>query len=242
MNEKQFLNELSKVDQQITKTVEKLLKEGKSVDIIVAIVNKDLDKYINALGVERLAQEYATSLLTEGLTTVKGFKKLSATEDIINAVGQNLEPIAATYRDTILGYFSANKKRLESELLSGLLSGTPTAEITKNLQANFTRVSDQTFHILTDANINTVVQTSYTNISRISTAKAFEDSPETKFEYLGPVDDKTSDQCAYLMQNQNPDGYTKAEIDAGIETPAGTVNWFGRQPSFNCRHIWVVKD
>lgn len=242
MNEKQFLNELSKIDQQITKTVEKLLKEGKSVDIILAIVNKDLDKYINALGVERLAQEYATSLLTEGLTTVKGFKKLAATEEIINAVGQNLQPLVETYKDTILGYFTANTKRLEVELLNGLLSGTPTAEITKNLQANFTRVSDQTYHILTDANINSVIQTSYSNINRVSIANTFKDNPEQKFVYIGPRDDKNSDACASILDNQDPAGYTKEEIDKGIDLGGGVVNWQGRVPNYGCRHFWTVAE
>lgn len=241
MNE-EILKQIEEIDAKIVKLVNKLLKQNKPKELISAIIDKELDKYISELGIDKIAEQYATSLVTTGLTTLTTVAKKQATEEMINIIGMNLEPIAETYRDTILGYFKANTEKLKTELLNSLISGTPTSEITKNLQAKFLRVSDETLHYLTDANINTVIQTSYSNVSRISTAKAFEEKPEQRFEYFGGVIETSSDQCRWLMENQNPEGYTKAEIDAGIETPFGTIDWFGRQPNYNCLHSWVVKD
>jgi hypothetical protein len=44
------------------------------------------------------------------------------------------------------------------------------------------------------------------------------------------------------MENQKPEGYTKAEIDAGIETPAGVIDWNGRIPNYSCLHSWMPID
>jgi len=219
-----------------------LLAQGKSKEIIMSIVDKEIDNYIASLGINEIFKRYADELTIEALTTVQGIKKLAQTEAIIEAVGLSSEQLAATYRDTILGYFKANVEKLKSELLNGLLSGTPTKELTKRLQATFTRVSDGTMHILTDGNINTVISTSYSNISRMATAKAFEDRKEQRFVYFGGVIPTSSDQCRWLMENQKPEGYTKAEIDAGIETPAGVIDWNGRTPNYNCLHQWMPVD
>ena len=74
-----------------------------------------------------------------------------------------------------------------------------------------------------------------------------------RYRYIGGVIPTSSDECRWLFGNQNPEGYTIDEIDAGIETPyvypeypslgelAGTVKkiyWQGRIPNFNCGHEW----
>ena len=41
-----------------------------------------------------------------------------------------------------------------------------------------------------------------------------------------------------MLQNQRPEGYTLAEIQAGIKTPAGNVDFGGRIPNYNCLHEW----
>lgn len=241
MDEK-ILKQLEQIDAKIVILVNKLLKQNKPKELISAIIDKELDKYISELGIDKIAEQYANSLITSGLTTLTQVAKKQATDELINIIGMNLEPIAETYRDTILGYFKANTEKLKSELLNSLISGTPTSEITKSLQAKFTRVSSDTVHYLTDANINTVIQTSYSNVSRISTAKAFEEKPEQRFTYFGPRDEKNRDACAYMLDNQNPEGYTKSEIDAGIETPFGKINWLGPPNNWNCRHQWFAAD
>lgn len=220
-------------------TIEDLLKQGKSKELILSIVNGEIDQYIVGLGLNKIADDYANRLLVDSLTKATGFSSLVATENIIQDVGLSTEQLVNTYRDTVLGYFQANTNRLKSELLSGLLDGTPSSEISKRLRSTFVRVSDGTTHILSDANINTVIQTSFSNVSRLSTARAFADEPEQRFEYVGGVIPTSSDQCKWLMENQDPKGYTKAEIDAGITTPFGTINWQGRQPNYNCLHEWL---
>jgi len=237
-----ILSKLSKIDSQIQSRVNQLLASGKSSDIIIGIVNGELDQMILGLGLEDLADKYANELLVSGLSTAKGLAGVSNVENLIQSVGQSVEVMAQTYRETILGHFAGNVGQLKTELLNGLLNGVPTAQITKNLQKTFTRLTDGTTHYLNNANINTVISTSYSNVSRIATSQAFTDDKEQRFEYVGGVIPTSSKQCEYLMTNQNPEGYTKAEIDAGIDTPDGMINWMGRQPNYNCIHQWFPVD
>lgn len=232
-------NKLKDLDSKIEALIIKLLKQNKSKELIISLANKELESYIMSQGLEEVLNRYSDSLVIEALSTVQGFTKLTNTEKIIESVGLSTEQLASTYRDTILGYFQANTGRLKAELLNALLDGTPTPKIAERLRATFTRVSDGTMHFLTDANINTVIQTSYSNVSRLATAKAFEDDKTQRFEYFGGVIPTSSDTCKWLIENQDPKGYTKEQIDRGIETPHGRVDWQGRQPNYNCLHTWV---
>ena len=119
------------------------------------------------------------------------------------------------------------------EIKNSIVSNQLTSETVANLTAKIP---------LTDAQIKTVVHTSFSNHSRNITAKAFEDEPEQRFEYVGGVIPTSSQECEWLMNNQNPNGYTKAEIDAGIQTPFGVIYWGGRDPNYNCLHQWLPKS
>jgi hypothetical protein len=87
--------------------------------------------------------------------------------------------------------------------------------------------------------MNTVIDTSYFNHERSITAEIFSDKPEQRFKYVGDLIETSSPICRWLVKNQKPNGYTRAEIDKEIRTPKGLVNWFGRMPNFNCGHSWL---
>ena len=98
-------NKLKAIDSKIEALIMRLLKQGKSKELIISLAGKQLDDYIKTLGVEDILNRYSDSLVIEALSTVQGFGKLANTEQIIEAVGLSTQQLASTYRETILGYF-----------------------------------------------------------------------------------------------------------------------------------------
>jgi hypothetical protein len=92
---------------------------------------------------------------------------------------------------------------------------------------------------LTDAQLNVATNTAYYNIARDDVFDAFKDDPNQRFKYVGGVRENSSKQCRHLMEKQDPTGYTVAEITAGINTPFGIIDRYGRRPNFNCIHTWA---
>jgi hypothetical protein len=99
---------------------------------------------------------------------------------------------------------------------------------------------------LTDAQFNAAVTTAYAETSRNATREAYKDDPNARFKYIGGILKSSSKQCEWLMIHQRKEGYTIAEIDAGIDTPYRDKNgdvlkiyWCGRVPNINCIHEWV---
>jgi hypothetical protein len=99
---------------------------------------------------------------------------------------------------------------------------------------------------LTDYQMNQALTTAQADVSRDTIRDAHKDDPNQRFKYIGGISENSSKQCKHLVLNQEPEGYTIAEIDAGIDTPyvdnEGNVLkifWEGRVPNFNCRHQWV---
>ena len=238
----EILKKLEEIDAQIIKRVDELLKSGKSKEVIIGILNGEVEKMMVGLGLDKLADDYANKLLVSGLSTAKGLQALSNKESLIQAVGQNIEMLIKMQKDSLISNFTANANVFKTQLLEGLLSGVPTPQVASNIKAALTQVSDGSVHLLSSANVNTLIQDSFSNVSRTATAVAFEDDPEQRFEYTGGVIPTSSKQCEWLMNNQKAEGYTKEEIDAGIETPYGIINWNGRSPSYNCLHSFFPVD
>ena len=131
-------------------------------------------------------------------------------------------------------------------MFKSIISGNSIQETIKNLEGI----------PLTDAQLGTVLNTSYSDFNRITTVEVYKDKPDQRFRYDGGVIPTSSDECRWLVDNQDPKGYTMKEIKAGIITPyvhkytdshgqfnAGdpkVINENGRNPNYNCIHEWVA--
>jgi hypothetical protein len=140
----------------------------------------------------------------------------------------DLQILQTKQTEYILGNLSNKIVLWQETMIGGLISGVKDKEILNSLQSIG----------LTDSQSGAVLQTSYYNFSRTTTALVFEDDPSQRFKYTGGVIPTSSQQCKWLFKNQRKEGYTKEEIDAGIETPFGVINWYGRTPQWNCIHEW----
>lgn len=156
---------------------------------------------------------------------------------------QDLETLQNLRYTELVGRFKANADTLQAKLYESIINGV-TFQQTKDALKGIG---------FTDAQLGAIVQTGYYDFSRSATFKAFEDNPNQKFEYEGGIIPTSSDECKWLMLNQKKGGYTFAEIAKGIETPfvhtsgklkgqTKVINQFGRNPNFNCIHVWKVKS
>ena len=139
-----------------------------------------------------------------------------------------LELIANLDEEFLLRKAASWGAQFKSEFAKSIIRGDTITQTA----ANLTEIP------LTDAQTKTVLNTAYSDFNRTATKEIYKDEPEQRFRYTGGIIPTSSEQCAWLMQNQNPEGYTEAEISAGIDTPHGVINWSGRQPNFNCIHTW----
>ena len=143
------------------------------------------------------------------------------------ATAQNLELIKELDATTLLGRARDFSSRYKSELLRGVIAGESGRQIANRLT---TTLGTE----LTSANLNLIVNDSFAKFSNSATFKAFADEPQTRYRYVGILDNNTRDICREVLEDsQNSQGYTMEEI---FDLPVG----FDDRGGFNCRHDWVV--
>lgn len=236
MNEAEFISRLETIERQIVDRYIKMLSMRGVVDLGL-VTFTDFATITADLGIEELVAEYV-----EGIGYFARFGELVGFGKI-EALAQDFEIIKAARFDQLITKVNANLKAFRSTM-GELLTGDIDKKI---LLADLKLIKQGEIGMLglkpiTDAQLNTAISTATANFNRIVTKKVFEDKPEQRFEYVGGIIPTSSEQCSWLMDNQKPEGYTMAEIQAGVQTPAGEINQFGRVPNYNCIHSWLPID
>ena len=217
----QLQKDIEGIQAKLLEEIDEMLAAGKSKKEVVAFIDSlDFDELLSQYGADNAVLKYVYSL-----------------DEIVNSFGKalqndlidNLDMIQKSQSDYILGKMSNQAQLWKSTMMTSLTSDMKTKDVLAQLETIG----------LTDSQAGAVLQTSYYNFSRATTAIAYENEPDQRFKYTGGVIPTSSKQCAWLFQNQKKEGYTKAEIDAGIKTPFGVIDWQGRQPNFNCIHEWM---
>ena len=115
--------------------------------------------------------------------------------------------------------------QLKTAMLRGIITGESNIQIMNNINSTFgvgTYISSsETSFLINDA---------FSRFSNTSRAKAFEEFPEIKFQYIGASDNKTREVCQRALKLPP---LTRKEIDA-----LGYVS-FSNRGGYNCRHDWV---
>ena len=244
MNEaEKIIAELKKLDGRIQQAIEKILGKNPNRQQLLAFINsQEFNKMLNDLGLNKIIENYVKGFDASLVAT--GFSTVNLTAERIAIINANLDLIKNTYGRTILGYYNLHTDLLKSKLTASIIEGVKAKDIIKELAAETP---------LTTPQAQSVVSTSYADYARVGVAKAYEDKPEQRFFYFEGLDVEAptkSDECKWLLLNQKKEGYTRAEIDAGIETPfthqygdlAGQtkkIYWFGRFPNYNCYDRWM---
>jgi len=118
---------------------------------------------------------------------------------------------------------------IQRELIRGMMTGTPTNELAARLGTEFIGGK-----MLTGPQKRVVMNDAFSRLSNATTRKVFEDAPDQRFIYVGPLDNVTRDECANVLSAQPAEGFTADEING-----LGGVD-FDSRGGWNCRHDWVA--
>ena len=115
--------------------------------------------------------------------------------------------------------------QLKTAMLRGIITGESNIQIMNNINSTF---GIGTF--ISSSETSFLINDAFSRFSNASRAKAFEEFPEVKFQYIGTSDNKTRDVCQRALKLPP---LTREEIDA-----LGYVS-FSDRGGYNCRHDWV---
>jgi hypothetical protein len=208
------------------------IKRANLTDVELAQVAAEIDfmEGLRELGFDELVDKYFANYEAEILKIASDAKARGV--DFANVNTKALEYVTLMDKEYLLGSAKAKASLLQSEMMKAAIRGDTINQTIKALQDI----------PLTDSQLGTVLNTAYSDISRTATVEIYKDKPSQRFKYvegMSVMSPTKSEICKYLLLNQNPEGYTMAEIQLGIETPFGIVYETGRDPNFNCTDRWV---
>lgn len=225
----QMLAQLDRIDSKLSKFLSKL----NETELANVLQPGNWTQLMSDVGLTQWVNKYTANYDTLFRSSLKGLGKVESAVADIGSIRRNMSIVKASNNRTIVGYLTGNSGNIQNKLIDSIVNGTTARSTTEAI------LSVNTLH--TPSQVGTVVNTAYSDFGRSVTAQVFKNEPEQRFRYTGGVIPTSSEECRWLFENQKPEGYTKAEIDAGITTPFGTINWNGREPNFNCIHEWLPK-
>lgn len=219
-------NDLDKIDKRLKSALSKMDRTT-----LAALIEDDEQwrLFIEKIGLGEFITSLDKDLKKIFVQKARKLSNLKYFEDKIERVSQVMERVINSNERTIVGYITANAENIKRQLYNSVVGGnTSRATIEAILDAS---------PLHTRAQVGAVINTAYSDIERLTTKQIYE-GEDRRFIYTGGVIPTSSPQCEWLMNNQNPEGYTMQEINRGISTPYGIIDWFGRQPNYNCIHTW----
>lgn len=219
-------NELDKIDKKLKTALSKMDRAT-----LAALIEDDEQwrLFIEKIGLNDFILSLDKDLKKIFIQKARKLSNLKYFEDKIERVNQVMTRVVNSNERTIVGYITANAENIRSKLYNSVIGGnTSRATIEAILDASPLHSRSQ---------VGAVINTAYSDIERLTTKQIYE-GENKRFIYTGGVIPTSSPQCEWLINNQDPEGYTMEEINSGINTPFGVIDWFGRQPNYNCIHTW----
>jgi hypothetical protein len=222
-----YNKEIENIQQQLIDKLDNLvIGLGRVTDTELMQIAKQIDFFaeMEALGFTKLMNRVGKTFDDE---IARVFAELSKRElgqvsaASIDAL-RELKNFEMTYLTNGVRQYS---DQLKTAMLRGIITGESNIQIMNNINTTFgvgTYISSsETSFLINDA---------FSRFSNTSRAKAFEEFPEVKFQYIGTSDNKTREVCQRALQEPP---LTREEIDA-----LGYVD-FANRGGYNCRHDWV---
>ena len=222
-----YQKDMEKIQKKLLNKIEKVLAGLVVLDdagLAQAFQQIDFVDDLNKLGFPALLAKVKGSYDKQVVATVSGLSTAQRNRQRIAAV-QSIEVLALLDLTTISSGVTRYANELKTAMFRGLLTGQSSANIMAGLTETYgvgrALSSKQQVALLND---------SFARFARTTTAKLFQDVPEQKYEYVGPDDEVTRDECqtglaaGHLTADQIP-----TETNTTIEGGGG----------FNCRHEWI---
>ena len=221
-----YKKDIEKIQTALLKKIEKVLG-GLTVldDVGLATAFKQIDflDELNALGFPALLKKIKSSYDKNAIKSFDLLKATQRTKQAATAV-QAVEILSILDLTTISAGVTKYANELKTAMFRGLLTGQSSASIMEGLTSTY-----GVGRALSSKQQVALLQDSFARFSRTTTAKLFQDVPEQKFEYVGPDDEVTRDECVT--------GLVAGQITAE-EIPTLTNTTIEGGGGFNCRHEW----
>lgn len=222
-----YQKDMEKIQKKLLNKIEKVLAGLVVLDdagLAQAFQQIDFVDDLNKLGFPAL------------LAKVKGKydKNVVKNFDVLTAAQRTKQTVTAVTAIEILSILdlttiSSGVTRYANELKTAMFRGLLTGQSSANIMAGLT----ETYGVgkaLSSKQQVALLNDSFARFARTTTAKLFQDVPEQKYEYVGPDDEVTRDECLTgLAAGQITADQIPTETDTTIEGGGG----------FNCRHEWV---
>jgi len=220
----QFQTEIEAMIQELLTT----LKKTKFTDVELAQLAAEINFFdeLKGLGFEETVEKYLGSYEIKFAEIIQ--KAQTAGVDFAGVNTELLLRIQTLDKEYLLGKAASWGKQFDSQFVKSVIRGDTIPQTIANLSEI----------PLTDSQLGTVLNTSYSDFNRMATKEIYKDVPEQRFSYEGGLIPTSSDICIDLVNSQNSEGYTADEISAGISAGGGIVDWGGRVPNWNCGHTW----
>ena len=205
------------VDKARTELVNDLYKLGLNTDDATAFAQSLLD--LDVEGTLKKKLQKATSAYANAhrqvLESTIGFAEIEATT--LTTFAQLNEQI---FDNSIIRTISGN---IKTEVSKGILAGLTANEILLNVSSSS----------ISNAQMQTLVNTTLNSYSRTITNQMMNVAPaNTKYVYIGPVDEKTRPECLSMASaGRITESQIKSKFGASVLVDGG---------GFNCRHKWEI--
>jgi len=222
-----YQKDMEKIQKKLLNKIEKVLAGLVVLDdagLAQAFREIDFVDDLTKLGFPALLAKVKGNYDKQVVTTVAGLSAAQRNKQRVAAV-QAIEILAILDLTTISSGVTRYANELKTAMFRGLLTGQSSANIMSGLTETYgvgrALSSKQQVALLND---------SFARFARTTTAKLFQDVPEQKYEYVGPDDEVTRDECLTgLAAGQITADQIPTETDTTIEGGGG----------FNCRHEWI---
>jgi len=217
---------LGKIDNQVNAKIKKLISNLSPKEKNELLKDPKLvDELLKEVDVKELAKHYSSELFSgHGEVVIDYSEKrkqyqLARLDFLVNTFTE-------FQTEALRKFIIDNKKEFRDNLVELVMTGG-NKRMVKKYFANTPFTFEQ---------IGSIIYKVESDIRRATVLSAYEEYPETKFRYIGGLIPTSSKTCTWLMENQKQEGYTLKEIQAGIETPFGKVDWWGKVPNWGCIH------
>ena len=222
-----YKKDMEKIQTQLLKKIEKVLGGLTVLDdagLATAFKQINFVDELNALGFPALLAKVKGSYDKNAIKSFDLLKATQRTRQVATAV-QAVEILSILDLTTISAGVTRYANELKTAMFRGLLTGQSATSIMEGLTETYgvgrALSSKQQVALLND---------SFARFSRTTTAKLFQDVPEQKYEYVGPDDEVTRDECVTgLVAGELTADQIPTETDTTMEGGGG----------FNCRHEWI---
>ena len=228
---KPIIDQLTKSSEEFKRKLISILSKSKSIDRVeLAKLISEID-FWKGLDLETQVKLDLNDLFTQYDKQIVELLKFAEVQNVRNvfSVNRNLLEAMKYFRgEELLGRAKTFSDQLKNTMISSIINGK-----------SFEKIKDELKNVpLTSPQLNTVISTGYNDYGRSIINLTYKDIPDQRFLYYGTIIPTSSKQCTFLLMNQNMQGYLRTEIENGITTPYGVIDWNGRTPNFNCDDRW----